>query len=342
MPLVGTLVCVLATLWAAAATDPVSVNSRPRIVLVERQISQLNGRWLVRYQVRYEGSDTIDLGASDLGVDYEAWVANSRSRPHAVPRRSQARFALAETNSYQTTIIASSNDRQRCRERVSLALSTGSKPLAEPSPAKTNFLPVRLTPRETLWVYLSFDHEHFLHGNYDPLLGERQIEITLGPCRLVDSIPLVAEQSPATPPVKLGTPPKERMDQRQFRSAPDSLYLAADVPGYQYFRFDDMPIRHGTRFKLSFWYLIALGTEGSCHVRVMEYQDTPNAWYRLDGGFDEQLTEQGRWRRFEQTFTSLDETTTMALDLRIVGANAGEMWIDDVEVVPLYADAVKP
>jgi hypothetical protein len=322
-------------------TDP-DLDSRPRIVLVDRQISQLGSRWLVRYRLRYDGSDPIELGASDLGVDYEAWVSNSRTRPHAVPRKSQARFVLAETCSFQTTVIAHSNDRQRCREKISLAVSTGKTPLADPAPSKANWLPVKVAPRDTLWVYLTLDHDHFLHGKYDPLLGDRQVELTLGPCRLVDSIPLVAEQSPATPPVVLSMPPKERMDTRQSRTAPDSLYLAADMPGYQYFRFDDMQVRHGTRFKLSFWYLIALGTEGSCHVRIMEYQDTPNAWYRLDGGFDDQLTEQGRWRRFEQTFTALDDTTTMALDFRIVGANVGEMWIDDVELVPLYADAVKP
>jgi hypothetical protein len=203
-------------------------------------------------------------------------------------------------------------------------------------------LPLRVAPGQTIWLYVALEHEHFLYGTYDPLLGARQLEIRLGPCRFIDSIPLDAEQAPATPVVKLSIPPKERHDQRQFRSEPDSLYLAADVPGYQYFRFDDMSVRYGTQFKLSFWYLVALGTEGSCHVRVMEYQDTPNAWYRLDGGFDEPITAQGRWRRFEQTFQTRDETTTMALDFRIVGANVGEMWIDDIELVPLYADASKP
>src|SRR5262249_25132728 len=121
-----------------------------------------------------------------------------------------------------------------------------------------------------------------------------------------------------------------------------SLYLAADVPGYQYFRFDDVPVRYGTRFRVSFWYLTALGTEGSCRVRVMEYQDTPNAWYRLDGGLDEELPAQGTWTYFQQTFRTLADTTTMALDFRIVGANIGELWIDDVELAPLYAGSGKP
>jgi hypothetical protein len=269
-------------------------------------------------------------------VDYDAWVSNSASKPHIAPRRSQTRFALSESSAVHTTVISSQNERQRCRERVSLAISSGEQPITDPTPAKINFLPLRLSPGQILWLYLALDHEHFLYGTYDPLLGERKVDVQLGPCRLVDSIPLETEQAPATPAIKLGAPPKERMDSRQFRSAPDSLYLAADVPGYQYFRFDDMPVRYGTQFKLSFWYLIAIGTEGSCHARIMEYQDTPNAWYRLEGGFDEPMTTQGRWRYFEQTFTTGGETTTMALDFRIVGANVGEIWIDDIELVPLH------
>jgi hypothetical protein len=321
--------------------------------LLDRQITQHPGEpgaqpprpfshWIVRYKLRYEGDTPLELSASDVNVDYESWVSNSRAKPHTTPRKSTTRFALSETNSIQATVISNSNDRHRCRERISLSIATGDRPPTEPLPAKTTFLPVRVTPGQTIWLFLTLEHEHFLYGTYDPLLGVRKLDIQLGPCRLIDTIPLDSEQAPATPRVKLSAPPKERLDQRQFRSTPESLYLAADVPGYQYFRFDDMPVRYGTQFKLSFWYLVAVGTEGSCNVRVMEYQDTPNAWYRLDGGFDEPITLQGRWRKFEQTFQTRDETTTMALDFRIVGANVGEMWIDDIELTPLYADANKP
>jgi hypothetical protein len=321
---------------------PGSDPSSHRLTLLDRQISQQGSRWLVRYQIRYDGPDALELAASDLQVDYDAWVSNSRSKPHTSPRRSQTRFSISESSAVQTTVISNTNERQRCRERISLAVSCGEKPLAEPVAGKMNLLPIRVASGQFVWLYFSFEHEHFLYGNYDPLFGERKLDIQLGPCRLIDSLVLDTEQSCTIPPVKLSNPPKERLDNRQFRSGPDSLYLAADVPGYQYFRFDDMPVRYGTRFKLSFWYLVAVGTEGSCHTRVMEYQDTPNAWYRLDGGFDEPMAARGRWRQFEHTFTTRDETTTMALDFRIVGANVGEMWIDDIELSPLVADADIP
>jgi hypothetical protein len=47
---------------------------------------------------------------------------------------------------------------------------------------------------------------------------------------------------------------------------------------------------------------------------------------------------QGRWRRFEQILTTRRETTTMALDFRIVGANVGEIWIDEIQLTPLGSE----
>ena len=200
-----------------------------QLTIQSRQISQHGSRWLVRYQVRYEadsGSPGLDLGPSDITVDYEAWVSNSRCKPHSVPRKSQTRFALSESNSALATVISSIYDRQRCRERVTLALTTGEKPAAEPPPAKTSFLPLRVAPGQMIWVYVTIEHEHFLYGTHDPLLGIRQLEIRLGPCRLIDSIPLDAEQAPATPVVKLSAPPKEyaHVSRAQLASNSNHLY----------------------------------------------------------------------------------------------------------------------
>lgn len=306
------------------------------LALKSRLVSQHHGRWTVRYEVEYLGAEPLDVSPSEVGVTYTGWVANSRIRAHAVPRKSEVQFLLAEAMPAISTVIGSANEKIRCRERISLAVVVNPAPASEIILAKHEPMPMRIAPRQTFGLVFTIEHEHFLHGTYDPLLGERKLEIQFGPHRLLDTLSLDEELAPATPTVKLSQPPKDRMDDRQCRSAPDSLLLAADVPGYQYFRFDDLPVRYGTRFRLSFWYLIAVGSEGSCHVRMMEYQDTPNAWYRLDGGFDEELSVQGCWERFEHVFQTRDDTTTMAIDFRITGANVGEVWIDDVELVPLY------
>jgi hypothetical protein len=328
-------------LWISFAGIPSPDSTCPRLVIADRQAWQHNGQWTIRYQLEYRGERPEQLSAHDVGVDYAAWVANSRCRSHAVPRRSLAR-ATADEGPAVAMVIDSPNERARCRERISLCLTSGAEPSEDRPAVKASPFPFELARGRTTCLYVTLEHDHFLHGNYDPLLGERDLVLHIGSCRLHDTVVLDAEQAPAMPRIKLSTPPRERMDARQYHSAPDSLYLAADMPGYQYFRFDDMPVRYGTSFRLRFWYLIAVGSEGSCHARVMEYQDTPNAWYRLDGGFDEALPSQGRWERFEQTFHTLRDTTTIALDFRIIGANVGELWIDDIELEPLYADSGTP
>src|SRR5262245_27153 len=107
MRLASSLAWILATLWVPIGNDPASDSSSYRLTLIDRQIAQQGGRWLVRYQVRFDGPSMLELSASDLQVDYDAWVSNSSSKPHVLPRRSQTRFALSESSAVQTTVIAS-------------------------------------------------------------------------------------------------------------------------------------------------------------------------------------------------------------------------------------------
>lgn len=306
-----------------------------RLVLQERQIWQKGSGWRVRYRLGYEGAISFPLYAHDIECNYAGWVSNSRVWSHAYARQSRARFGISKANGVLTTVIPSASDRLRCGERITLALAVGDQPPVEYSPTQANRLPLWVVAGHTIWLDVTLEHEHFLYGAYDVLLGPRQLEIQMGPCRLIDYLRLEAEQVSVVPAVRLSQVPKERLDGHQRHSAPDSLYLTASIAGYQYFRFDDMPIRYGTTCRLSFWYLIAIGTEGSCHVRVTEYQDTAKAWFRLDGGFDEQLALVGQWRRFERTFVVRDDATTLALDFRIVGANVGELWINNLELMAL-------
>ena len=161
-------------------------------------------------------------------------------------------------------------------------------------------------------------------------------ELRLGTATLRDALPLDREQYNALPRYTWPAPPDDRRDTRYFVSAPDSLHLEAHVPGNQYYRFPERPIRYGTRMKLSFWYLIAHGTEGECPRSVAQYRETPSAWKVLsDGGLEECLNTVGRWVKVQRVFRTENDATTLALDFRITGAEVGEMWIDDVRLDPV-------
>ena len=94
--------------------------------------------------------------------------------------------------------------------------------------------------------------------------------------------------------------------------------------------------------RLSFWYLVAVGTAGECRVRFSQYKDTPSSCRILSsGGFDQELTTVGRWVKVEKIIHIEPEATLTALDFRISSdANLGEMWIDDAELSPIAPDAL--
>jgi hypothetical protein len=131
--------------------------------------------------------------------------------------------------------------------------------------------------------------------------------------------------------------PEERRDTRRFVSPPDSLHLEAHIPGNSYYRFEELPVRYMTKMRLSFWYLIAPGTEGDCKARIAQFHDAPTTWKALsDGGFEKCLKIVGRWVHIEHIFTTQAEATALALDFRITGLEeVGELWIDDVVLEPV-------
>jgi hypothetical protein len=181
-----------------------------------------------------------------------------------------------------------------------------------------------------------------LYGDFDPLLGTRRVDLTLGSAHLSDQVPLDQEHYLAQPKSTWPEPPDDRRDTHHFISAPDSLHLESQVPGHMYYRYPERPVRYGTKLRLRFWYLIAEGTEGECRVRLAQYKDTPSSWRVLaSGGFDQVLETVGHWVKVERIFRAECEATTMALDFRIISeTNVGELWVDDVSLEPIGSGIV--
>jgi hypothetical protein len=259
-------------------------------------------------------------------------------------------------------VIASSDEAQRCREQAVLQAWTsdveapperlaragtavGSGSGSARAVGGERSLILSIAPGATVRVRLRLEHQHFLYGDYDPLLGNRSVELRLGALTMRDPVvPMDREQYLAQPKSTWPTPPEDRRDTRHYLSPPDSLHLEAHIPGNQYYRFPERPVRYGMKMRLRYWYLIAAGTEGECRARVAQYKDTPTAWKVLtDGAHEEVLTTVGRWVKVERVFRTESEATTLALDFRIAGgAEVGEMWIDDVSLEPIGAASAEP
>jgi hypothetical protein len=346
----------------ATAMDPQGADSHALLTLLERSIVQEQGSWQVDYRLRYEGAAGILVTPGEIMARVEGWVSNSRVSSHALPRWSALVISGPAALSATTEVITSADEAQRCRERALLLVWTGDSEAPAPRSmtlvgTTTGAAPststggaerptiLSVAPGATVRVRIRLEHQHFLYGDYDPLLGHRSVELHLGAATLGDPVvPMDREQYLAQPKSTWPVPPEDRRDTRHYVSPPDSLHLEAHIPGNQYYRFPERPVRYSTKMRLRFWYLIAAGTEGECRARVAQYKDTPTAWKVLtDGAHEEVLTTVGRWVKVERVFRTEPEATTLALDFRISGgAEVGEMWIDDVSLEPVVATPAQP
>lgn len=338
----GLLATTTATAQEAGG-DGSSIGQPNRVTLVRRSWRPDGGAWIVDYQIRNETTAGLVVVPSEIEVKSEGWVANSRIAGHAAPRRVVVTVKPGEKATADGEVIAAADDAGRCRERLSLAVwSDDLAPEPSARSADAAVAPISLAPGATGLVRLRFAHQHVIHGDYDPLLGERTVAVRVGQETFHDVVPLDREPGPAHPTTAWPEPPDDRRDPGRFVTGPDSLHLEAHVPGRQYYRFADRPVRHGARMRLSFWYLIAHGTVGECRVRMAQYKDTPTSRRVIpEGGFERELKAVGRWTKVETLVRMEPEANIAALDFRISSdANIGEMWIDDVALEPVEAPAL--
>jgi hypothetical protein len=311
-----------------------------RLTVVERVLAQDQGDWQIDYCLKNDRSNVLVLAPAEIGARIEGWLSNSRVAVHANPRRSETLIDGKAGSMATAEVIPSPEDSLRCRERALIRVwaDTAKAPTparcTDPEPLTT----VTVDPGALLRVRIRLEHQHCLYGDYDPLLGRRDLELRLGAETIRDVLPLDREQYLAQPRDTWPEPADDHKDNRHFMSAPDSLLLDAGAPGNQYFRFPERKVRYSSRVRLRFWYRIAPGTEGEVKARIAQYRESPNAWKVLsDGGSEHALKTVGRWTKFEKIFKTESEATTLALDFRIANAEVGEVWIDDVTLEPIDA-----
>jgi hypothetical protein len=326
------------------------------LTLVDRTVMQDQGAWIVDYRLRHTGTTGVIITPEEIEVKVEGWVSNSRVASHAVPRWSSLIISHGHDFSAVSEVIAAADEAHRCRDRliasvwtedqepsrVGMTAQAGPKAGVSPTPStfpaeSTSPLPISLGPGAIIRVRLRFEHQHILYGDYDPLLSVRAVTLALGSTPVRDVVPIDREQYLAQPRFSWREPPEERRDTRHAVSGPDSLHLEAHIPGHQYYRYPERPVRYNTKMRLRFWYLIAAGTEGECHVRVAQFKDTPTSWRILNsGGFEQCLKTVGRWIKVDRILQTEPEATTLTLEFKIVGeTEVGEMWIDDVSLEPV-------
>lgn len=311
--------------------------------------------WQVDYLLRNDGPIAREIRPDALSAVVSGSVSNSRVPGHARPIASRVEASGKSGLSSSCDVIPSSDESRRCRQRLTLQAWPADKGCDPPDPiakaavrlvALTEQPMVAIEPGKSLRVRLRLEHDHFLYGPHDALLGTRTVELKLGPDTVMDTLTLDRETDMPKRPTGtwpgLNNPPSDRLDTRVFTSGPDSLHLEAHIPGNQSFRFKETQVRYGTRMRLRFWYLVARGTEGEGKASIVQYKDAPTAWKILtDGDICLPLGTVGRWVKVEKTFVTEAEATSLTLEFRLPG-DIGEMWIDDVALEPVDDNAGGP
>ncbi len=324
--------------------------------------------WVVDYRFRNNSNAEIRLNATDVSAHVEAMVSNSSAAGHSSPRKSSLSLIGGATEPAVVDLIEAAEEARKCRELGSIFtwveqpsgnVEPGSKsrdryreenppklgPIAS-GEAKLDANVIKVTTVNSsdlivergrvLHVQVRLEHKHDLFGAFDPLLGKREIAISIGGFTHVDSAALDRDRKVQPIDDPWGEVPLDRRDSRVFVSAPDCLHLEAHAPGCQSFRFPDRSVRHGARMKLVFWYMIAPGSLGECRAKLAQYRDTPTCWKVLDeGAVEEELRIVGKWVRVERLIKIESEATAVALEFRINGCDIGELWIDDVSLQPI-------
>ena len=282
--------CVLVTSPCQVAAIDLNTHAQT-LTLVDRTVTQNQGAWIVDYRLRNTGKAGVIITPDEITVKVEGWVSNSRVASHAVPRWSSLFIPHGHDLSAVSDVIVAADEAHRCRDRLIVHVwtedqrpfksstftqpgaDTGAGQVLAAAPAEvTNSLPISLGPGANCHVRLCLEHQHILYGDYDPLLSVRAVTLTLGSSSVRDVVPMDREQYLAQPKFVWNEPPEERRDTRHAVTGPDSLHLEAHVPGHQYYRYPERPVRYSTKMRLRFWYLIAAGTEGECRVRVAAVQ----------------------------------------------------------------------
>ncbi len=69
----------------SATGEHEAAAGRRQLLLLSRSLGQLQNAWLIRYCLRYNGSQPLIVRRADVRVSYRGWLSNSRCPQHVMP-----------------------------------------------------------------------------------------------------------------------------------------------------------------------------------------------------------------------------------------------------------------
>jgi len=323
----------LALLFGAGPTTRPAVSASvipgDRAEVLDRQTDQLGGRWTVRWRVRWLGPDDLVLDASRVKVDYQGTVSNPECPGHGLPRPTRTQFVLSDRAKPDAgaKVIVSPNRDKRCVERLDVTAQVEGGPAWDPDGAA-----LHVRPGQVLVVGLAIRHVHPVYGPWVPLLGARQVALTLGELRLGDRVDLSRAINTRVPP-STWTPPKPIWhDATVYRSPPHSWAVFPGKEGGNVLTLTDIPVRFATRYELVFWARVDTDKPHRFQVHVRQMQATPNRYVNIPGDQVLALPSDDRWHRQRMVWINSPRTNRVMIQFKFLGDQSGGAWVDDMSL----------
>ncbi len=212
-----------APIWSKDKTISETPKRKWRLITPPNP-QQDQGDHRLAFSLRNDSEYGMIIVPTDIVARAEGWVSNSR----AFPAHSTAKFCSlvvsgASGTSATTDVISSADDAQRCRVRMVVYLWPQGNPTPTdilgtkvqnkaPVPVRQEMLSV--PPEGIVCVGIRLEHQHFLYGDYDPLVGWYRIQLRLGEDLAYEGNVELTEQYKAQAKYTWPAPPEERRDTR--------------------------------------------------------------------------------------------------------------------------------
>ena len=292
------------------------VDRKPTIT----QSGERSHPWTVNYCLRNSGNTPIVVPETSKVV-IDSQVSNSNVLVHGIPRRSL--LDLVVNSKAKNKIIDSADSEKDCGEaaKVVVWVGSGDEPPKLPDPGA-----LTVPPLGELHVKVYLDHQHFLYGFYDALLGIRHVELHLGDQVIKDEVDLRKQIDFRENTAWTHGAAADRTTTIRGRGY---VHLESSAGNYT-IRWPERAIKYNETYTLSLWYRMSPGTEKGLEIKASQLREG-SMWKSLSGADATQLVENAdyRWHRVDRTFKTHPEATTLVLQFSLPG-DVGDALVGNV------------
>ena len=298
----------------------VAMTTGVELIKTSREVRQDKGTWVVSYKLRSPFGEEAFVRRSDVVMTLAGTASNSAVPGDGVCREFRIIASDAEKspgNFGRHAIHLDESDARSCR--MAIRVEMGDKDAAVISPGRD------------LDLRIFFEHNHFVYGIWEPILGNWSLGVDMGEFQFRDRLKLdMAERARPDLAINVG---EGSRDETYSKSAVNSVYFASHDPCKNNVSVNNIPVRYGTKLRFSFRYLVAVGTEGEPCVELRQETDVGNMWKRIyDADMTIVLTTVGKWHEYSGIINVDGSGSLLDVRFRLASSDVGEVWISDLQL----------